>query len=280
MSRSFTEAKPSEDLELKLVSLDSRLKCVSLQFKSESRTIIVGPNGAGKSTLLKLLAGLEEPSHGHIFLGSEKLKKFSIAERAEKIAWLPQRAQLDPQLEAIELLNTARFRFYRSNNKPQRDVTYYLEAMQIGKASHRRVGQLSGGELQRVLLACLLAQEAPILLVDEPGNHLDPQGQLLSYRLLSEISQAEKKTLIIASHNIRLAEALEVMSPGQTRVVGLEAGVVQFNKAWTDGRLSSCLEEIYGVPFFDQNSDAPYAVDFQTALREAISDSPANSGSH
>ncbi len=253
---------------LRGVSLIDRLQSVDLHFPQQSRTILVGKNGSGKSTLLKVMAGLVSPHQGQVKLQGESLERLSISKRASLVAWLPQRAQLDSQTEVIELLEAARFRFHRSGKAPTHERRFYLEAMEIAQAYGRRVGQLSGGELQRVLLACLLAQEAPILLVDEPGNHLDPAAQLRTYQLLGEISSSEQKTLVVASHQLQLGDALHTQ--GMTRVVGLDAGRVAFEKSWQDNDLASELKRLYQVPFFSHHHDAAYAVDFKTTLSESL----------
>ena len=143
-------------------------------------TAIVGPNGAGKSTLLRVLAGLL-PTEGAVALCGRPLADWPARARARQLAWLGQSEAGTEDLGAydVALLGRLPHRAWLAPPTPaDHDATRAaLEAMQVVHLRERRLGSLSGGERQRVLLARLLAVQAPIWLMDEPLAHLDPPHQ-------------------------------------------------------------------------------------------------------
>ena len=162
------------------------LSNLSVQFKSGEWTVLVGPNGCGKSTWLQGLAGLLPLVHGEISIEGQSLANLSLRARAKALAWLGQGNHVSGDLLAWDVVMLARIPHHGLFEEPSaadeqcvRDALYETEAYEF---SCRRIQSLSGGERQRVLLARLLAQQAPILLLDEPLVHLDPphQRQLLT----------------------------------------------------------------------------------------------------
>src|SRR5690606_41958578 len=118
------------------------------------------------------------------------------------------------------LLAHARCRFRESSARAHDAARRFLEDHEISHLSDQLTSRVSGGELQRVLFAALDALECPILLVDEPANHLDPQQQVATYQRLGRLWQQKNKTLVIVSHDLRLPCLL--CPSASVRVLGIQ----------------------------------------------------------
>ena len=157
---------------------------VDLQISKGESVAIAGPNGAGKSTLLKILAGLLSPSDGDIELFGSPLASLHAHQRAKLIAFVDQREQPDKRLATEEYVALGRIphRRYASKLTNDRAVSDALEAVGLISRRSERLATLSGGEMQRAVIARALCQEPSVLFLDEPTNHLDPKakGSVLS----------------------------------------------------------------------------------------------------
>lgn len=157
---------------------------VDLRISEGETVVIAGPNGAGKSTLLKLLAGLLSPSCGDIRLFGSPLADLSAYQRAQRIAFVDQREQADKRLSTEDYVGLGRIPHQRNASKlsDNESISKALEAVGLIPHRSKRLATLSGGEMQRAILARALCQEPSILLLDEPTNHLDPKakGSVLS----------------------------------------------------------------------------------------------------
>lgn len=183
-------------------------------------TAVVGPNGAGKSTLLRALAGLI-PSQGAITLAGRPLQTWGARERARTLAWLGQHESGADDLGAEDVVMLGRLphRPWLAPPTPA-DRAAVQQAMQQTQSwdwRERRLATLSGGERQRVLLARVLAVQAPLTLMDEPLAHLDPPHQADWLRLVRERTAAGA-TVVSALHELNLAlqaDELVVMAGGR-----------------------------------------------------------------
>ena len=205
---------------------------------------LVGPNGAGKTTLLRVMLGLTAPSAGRALLGHMALAELAPKQRAARVAWLPQHSSAAEDLVALEVVMAARFRFDEPLGVCRREARSALGRLGVADAAERALGTLSGGERQRVALAALLAQAAPILLVDEPANHLDPAQQIDVYRLLGELWR-EGKSVVCVTHDINLLRHLG--SPDRVRVAGVADGRLRFELPLTAAALPDQLGALFGV---------------------------------
>lgn len=155
---------------------------VSLELTAGLVMALIGPNGAGKSTLIRAVSGVIPLAEGTMLLDGKDIHKMGAAERARHIAVVPQGRSLPPDITGRGLVLLGRTPHLNwLGQVTQQDEDAVQNAMahtQTTDLADRQLGELSGGEVQRLLLARALAQEAPILLLDEPTTHLD-----LSYQL-------------------------------------------------------------------------------------------------
>lgn len=229
------------------VTLGTRILGADLSIATGDCVVLVGKNGAGKSTLLALLAGLAVPSSGVARLSGQPTTELGEGERAGKVAWLPQRPQVEGTLTAREVVALARFRFAETVQDSAERAEELLERAGARHLASKRLDAMSGGEAQRVLLAALRGQGAPLLLVDEPANHLDPLAQVQTYQALGQLWQNEGATLCIVTHDLRLCRLL---GPAErVQVVGVADGRMAWRLALSDPELPLALERLYGVPF-------------------------------
>jgi iron complex transport system ATP-binding protein len=170
---------------------------------------IVGPNGAGKSTLLNILAGLLRPHAGEVLLEGVSLGSYPVQARARKIAVVRQESIPVFGFSVAETVLMARTPFFDRwgfESKADRElVVKALELTGTSEFSLRLLSSLSAGERQRVFIARALAQDTPILLLDEPTSFLDLKHQVGIYDLLKSIQVQKHATLVAVTHDINLA---------------------------------------------------------------------------
>jgi iron complex transport system ATP-binding protein len=220
------------------------LDSVDFSLEKGQLLALVGPNGAGKTTLLRAALGLVTPDNGHVQLGDANVATLSPRERAARVAWLPQHTSGGEDLSALEVVAAARFRFDEPFGVSAREARSALQRVGVAQVAERALSTLSGGERQRVALAGLLAQAAPILLVDEPANHLDPAQQIEVYRLLGELWR-DGKSLILVTHDINLLRHLG--NAEQVRVAGIARGQLAFETSLSAPDLPQQLGQLFGV---------------------------------
>jgi iron complex transport system ATP-binding protein len=181
---------------------------VAFAIRAGELVALCGPNGAGKSTLLRLLLGLHIPSAGEVRLGGAPVAALSRREIARRAALLPQDAPVDLPLTVREAVALGRLphldRFQPESAADAEAVVRALAATDTAGLAGRPVAELSGGERHRVHLARALAQEAPLLLLDEPIAGLDLSHQLQALDLLRATVDAGRGALV-ALHDLSLA---------------------------------------------------------------------------
>jgi len=204
--------------------------------------LVVGRNGAGKSTLLRAMAGLRLPDGGSIAMDGRALDDWPLADLARRRAYLPQGRSDAFSYSVQEAVLTARHPYHdRSYWESNADQAATLEAMarlDVAHLAERDLRTLSGGERQRVAIAAVLAQDTPLLLLDEPANGLDLAHQVGVGNLLRQLCR-RGKTAVLVSHDLNLAHevashALLLMEDGLWR-----AGPVQ--ETMQASLLSLCL---------------------------------------
>ena len=176
------------------------LSGVSMATSCGNRVALIGPNGAGKSTLLKAIAGLVPRSSGEILWRGTSVKKWS-----REFAYLPQREEVDWSFPItvrglVEMGRYPQTGWWRKFSEDDtRAVDTALESLNLNDLQDRQIRELSGGQQQRAFLARAIAQEAHVLLLDEPFTGLDRNAAMLLADLLAKLSGEGR--LIIASHH-------------------------------------------------------------------------------
>ena len=183
------------------------LPIVSYSFEPGMIHTIVGKNGCGKSTLLKCCAGLLLPTAGTVMLNGKELSRYPSEGRAQNISYLSQDRNT-PNITVERLLAHSRFPHlsYPKKLRPEdreiiRQSLALMQAEQFASCSLR---ELSGGERQRIYLAMQLAQDTPILLLDEPTTYLDIEYQLLLMEVLTDLKK-KGRTIIMVLHDLEQA---------------------------------------------------------------------------
>jgi len=220
------------------------LEGVTLRVERGDFVALLGPNGAGKTTLLKLALGLRAPTSGNVSLSGREVAQLSARERAALVAWLPQHVRADEPVSALDAVAAARFRFAETHAASLHAARAALARVRAEQYANRRVTELSGGERQRVALACLLAQEANLLLFDEPANHLDPAQQLEVYRLLGELWR-QGHTIVCVNHDVNLLN--HVGNPAHVRLLGLTHGRLELEATFVEPDLPARLGALFAV---------------------------------
>jgi len=216
VTKNLNKIVTTEDNELKI------LNDINFSLNLGESLAIVGPSGAGKSTLLGLLAGLDVPSSGEIYLAEQEITQLDEEQRAQVRAQLVgfvfQTFQLLPSLSAIE--NVALPLELRGDKTAEKQAKDYLERVGLAQRISHYPRTLSGGEQQRVAIARAFACKPKILFADEPTGNLDSvTGKKIS-DLLFAINQESETTLVLVTHEQRLADRCE-------NIIHLEAGRVK-----------------------------------------------------
>ena len=218
-------------LELTNVSVTARGKAliedVSLKLAAAEFVALLGPNGAGKTTLFKAALGLL-PCTGDALLDGRDVRGIPGRERAGLAAWLPQQSRITEPISVFQFVQAARFRFSETQPESKSAVEEALEAADVLKFRDRAVTQLSGGEQQRVGVAALIAQDAPLMLLDEPANHMDPSQQIELYSLIARQWRKGRGVLCI-THDVNM---LRHVGSEEVRVVGMADGRTQFETTY------------------------------------------------
>ena len=208
---------------------------VSLSLAAGEMLGIIGPNGSGKSTLLRLLSGVLEPERGEIRLQGCALSAYARRDLARMIAVVTQDTVIEFPFSVTEVVLMGRSpHLGRLAFENDRDLRVAREAMQrtgVLGLRHRSIHELSGGERQRVVLARALAQEAQVLLLDEPAAFLDIRHQVEIYDLLQDLLQ-EGKGIVTVLHDLNLAtlycNRVAMLKAGRLVCTGSPAEVITY----------------------------------------------------
>jgi len=170
---------------------------------------VVGPNGAGKTTLLRLISGLVLPDEGRILIEGEDVRLLNRHKLSQKLAMVPQNTYISFPFTAFEVVLMGRHPYIgRFDRERKEDLEKVEECMHLTKTWHlkdKKVTEISGGELQRVIIAQVLTQDTPLLLLDEPTSHLDINNELEILEIISRLNKNKGKGVILVSHDLNLA---------------------------------------------------------------------------
>lgn len=210
-------------------SYGSRKILHNISFNVESGEVLalIGPNGAGKSTLIRAASGVI-PYTGHVRTNGDDFASLSPIQRAKYIATVPQAVSMPPAYTVWETVLLGRTPYLgflgQVSEKDEEIARQSLQRVSALPFADRRIGELSGGEQQRVLLARALCQSTPILLLDEPTAHLDLQYQVSLLELVKELAHKDDLAVLVALHDLNLAahyaDRITLMVAGNIKAMG------------------------------------------------------------
>lgn len=201
---------------------------ITFEINSGEILALVGPNGAGKSTLIRAISGVIPVKSGGVWTDGRELISMGMMDRARHLAVVPQARELPGAYTVHQTVLMGRTPYLgwlgHANQKDHAIVRLAMERTQTLELAERRVSDLSGGEQQRVLLARALAQDAPILLLDEPTTHLDLQNQSNLLNLIRQLCQEERLTVLMVLHDLNLAglyaDRVALLNKGRIQAIG------------------------------------------------------------
>ena len=185
---------------------------ISLSLPCGRLVCLLGPNGAGKSTLLRTLCGFQPPIAGTVTISGSDITTMSAAEVARLVSVVLTNRPLTPSLTAAEMVGMGRAPYTgfwgRLSDDDRRLVSEAMQTVGIAPLATRRMGQLSDGELQKVMIAKALAQHTPVIVLDEPTAFLDYPSKVAVMKTLARLAHDEGKTILMSTHDLELAAQL------------------------------------------------------------------------
>jgi iron complex transport system ATP-binding protein len=226
-------------------ALTPALQRVSLDVAAGKVTAVVGPNGSGKSTIVRALLRRVALTHGRITLGNDTIISLDARSIAQRVAVVPQREEVQLALPVHEFVALGRHvhlgAFTPIGAKDRAAVSDALERAGMSHLSDRTTDTLSGGEWQRVRIARALAQQAPIIVLDEPTTFLDIAHEMAVFELLDALA-SEGRAVLVISHQLnlvaRFASHIVLLSAGEVAAAGTAGDVMR----------GDVLERVYDWP--------------------------------
>ena len=229
-------------------------------------SIIIGANGCGKSTLLKTVARILKPSAGEIYIGGKNIKSQKPKTIARQMAFLPQTPKCPEQITVRELVSYGRFPYQKAiggmDKHDKEQVEWAIAETGLQEFADRLVESLSGGQRQRAWIAMTLAQETPIILLDEPTTYLDMAHQLEVLELLQRLNRSKQYTIVMVLHELNQACRFA------DHIIGMKQGVVVCEGSPRDAITKETLKQIYGIDATLQESPDGYPICTQFELEQ------------
>lgn len=219
---------------------------LNVAIPDQSLTVIVGPNACGKSTLLRALSRLLKPTAGDVVLDGKTIHGYKARDVAQRLGLLPQTSIAPDGITVADLVARGRYPHQKLLRQWSREdeaaVADAMAATRVGPLSRRLVDELSGGQRQRVWVAMVLAQQTPILLLDEPTTFLDIAHQIELLDLLRDLNRRSGHTIVAVLHDLnqacRYATHLIAMRDGKIAAEGRPQDVVT----------PTLVEDVFGLP--------------------------------
>ncbi|MDR2527580.1 MAG: ABC transporter ATP-binding protein [Synergistaceae bacterium] len=203
-------------------------------------TALIGPNGSGKTTLMRVFSGLL-PYSGKLTLGERELSKIPRRELGRVVGVVPQQTRMNAPFTVYEVVTLGRLPHQGTSDEDDGFVLKAVARMELERLLFRDVTRLSGGEAQRVSVAAALAQDPPVMLLDEPASALDPRHTTRLFSLLRELA-AEGKTVVATAHDVNLAAAFADF------ILAMKGGKILFDAPAKELN-EAVLERVYDTPF-------------------------------
>ncbi|MFJ7046208.1 ABC transporter ATP-binding protein [Streptomyces sp. NPDC101112] len=218
---------------------------LSVEIPDNSFTVIVGPNACGKSTLLRALSRMLKPSQGRVLLDGQVIQSMPAKQVARTLGLLPQSSIAPDGITVGDLVGRGRYPHQgllrQWSAQDERIVRESMEATGVAQLADRYVDELSGGQRQRVWIAMALAQQTPLLLLDEPTTYLDIQHQIDVLDLCAELHEEQGRTLVAVLHDLNHAARYA------THLIALRGGEVVAEGAPGDIVTAELVEEVFGL---------------------------------
>lgn len=221
-------------------------------------TVFIGSNGCGKSTLLRSMARLLKPQRGSVVLNGADIASLSTKDVARKLAILPQGPTAPEGLTVMQLVKQGRYPYQswlrQWSREDEEAVTAALASTGLTELADRTVDSLSGGQRQRAWIAMTLAQETPLILLDEPTTYLDLTHQIEVLDLLYELNVQEQRTIVMVLHDINLAcryaDHIVAIRDGSIKAKGAPGEIINSELMQTVFQLPCEIipDPLYGTP--------------------------------
>lgn len=206
---------------------------------------LIGPNGAGKSTLLSIISRLEESDTGQISIDGKDIHKYHLHELAKKTSYLKQHNSYDLKLKIEELIAFGRFPYSQGNltRTDYNKIDEAIEIMNLANIRNAYIDEISGGQLQRVFLAMVFAQDTDYILLDEPLNNLDMKHCLSTMQLTEQLVKEYNKTIIMVIHDINFAANYSDI------IIGMKEGKIACIDKTENIIKEDVLKNLYDIDF-------------------------------
>ncbi|WP_411091427.1 ABC transporter ATP-binding protein [Streptomyces sp. 049-1] len=218
---------------------------LSVEIPDNSFTVIVGPNACGKSTLLRALSRMLKPTQGRVLLDGSVIQSMPAKQVARTLGLLPQSSIAPDGITVGDLVGRGRYPHQgllrQWSAEDERVVQESMAQTGVSELSERYVDELSGGQRQRVWIAMALAQQTPLLLLDEPTTYLDIQHQIDVLDLCAELHEEQGRTLVAVLHDLNHAARYA------THLIALREGEVIAEGAPGDIVTADLVERVFGL---------------------------------
>ncbi|MER7236220.1 ABC transporter ATP-binding protein [Streptomyces olivaceus] len=250
-------------------------KQLSVEIPDNSFTVIVGPNACGKSTLLRALSRMLKPSEGRVLLDGSVIQSTPAKQVARTLGLLPQSSIAPDGITVGDLVGRGRYPHQgllrQWSTEDERVVQESMAKTGISELAERYVDELSGGQRQRVWIAMALAQQTPLLLLDEPTTYLDIQHQIDVLDLCADLHEEQGRTLVAVLHDLNHAARYA------THLIALREGKIIAEGAPKDIVTADLVERVFGLRcqvIDDPETGTPLVVPAARKTRGAVTGTP------